>query len=101
MRSPESARAFLDGRLGTFGASGALDPRAAMEGADPSRDPTGFVLDSQGRANLTCPRHPSVRNVPGGTCAGCGGALSQHAGGGAPAPAGRRRRDRGCRARGP
>ncbi|MFB8766645.1 hypothetical protein VSQ78_02950 [Nocardiopsis alba] len=33
----------------------------------------------------------------------CGlwGALSQHAGGGAPAPAGRRRRDRGCRARGP
>ncbi|MFC9937977.1 hypothetical protein [Nocardiopsis alba] len=73
LRSPESARAFLDGRLSTFGVSGALDPRAAMEGADPSRDTPEFVLDSQGRANLTCPRHPSVRNVPGGTCAGCGG----------------------------
>ncbi|MFE1100128.1 hypothetical protein ACFW4K_06390 [Nocardiopsis alba] len=73
LRSPEAARAFLDGRLGTFGAAGEPDPRAAMEGGDPSRDPTGFVLDSQGRANLTCPRHPSVRNVPGGTCAGCGG----------------------------
>ncbi|WP_306367738.1 hypothetical protein [Nocardiopsis sp. CC223A] len=32
-----------------------------------------FTVDGQGRATGTCPAHPSVRNVPGGTCCLCGG----------------------------
>ncbi|CAL9374520.1 hypothetical protein SUDANB121_00939 [Nocardiopsis dassonvillei] len=37
-----------------------------------SRRPV-FPVDGQGRATGTCPVHPSVRNVPGGTCSLCGG----------------------------
>ncbi|MDE3722844.1 hypothetical protein PWG71_15755 [Nocardiopsis sp. N85] len=61
LASPETVRAWNDHALGTV-----------FEGDAFSRRPT-FVLDSTGRAADTCPEHPSVRNVPGGACALCGG----------------------------
>jgi DNA-binding transcriptional ArsR family regulator len=47
-------------------------PRAA-QADDPFARPPEFTVDSAGTAPRTCPRHPAVRNVPGGTCRLCGG----------------------------
>jgi hypothetical protein len=47
-------------------------PRAAQDD-DPFARPPAFTVDSAGTAPRTCPRHPAVRNVPGGTCRLCGG----------------------------
>ncbi len=89
MRSVEDARRFLDGRLGAgvhlpgrgvppseWG--GIPMPRRGDLGfpsaeGDPFDRPVEFTVDSQGRASGTCPEHPGVRNVPGGSCAACGG----------------------------
>ncbi|MDE3724185.1 helix-turn-helix domain-containing protein [Nocardiopsis sp. N85] len=65
--SPESVRAWNGGAL----LRALPRPPAPPEDAF-SRRPA-FASDARGKATGTCPAHPSVRNVPGGTCALCGG----------------------------
>ncbi|WP_150239997.1 helix-turn-helix domain-containing protein [Nocardiopsis quinghaiensis] len=88
LKSPEDARAFLDGHLGAGvhrpaerasppGLGGIPLPRCGengfdVEGGDMFARPMEFVVDAQGTAPRTCPDHPGVRNVPGGTCRVCG-----------------------------
>ncbi|WP_152486359.1 hypothetical protein [Nocardiopsis lucentensis] len=88
LRSPEDARAYLDGRLGQGidrrqppppPAPAIPGPRPDTEVSqpppardpDPSAHPSAFVLDRFGRAARTCPDHPGIRNAPGGTCRAC------------------------------
>ncbi|WP_116245790.1 hypothetical protein [Nocardiopsis sp. FIRDI 009] len=89
LRSPEDARAYLDGRLGQgvdrqrpapipaiprprSGATAPPPPPPLPAGEpDPPADPPAFVLDSSGKAARTCPDHPGIRNTPGGTCRAC------------------------------
>ncbi|MET9710326.1 hypothetical protein ACFW3Z_09110 [Nocardiopsis alba] len=73
LRGLKAARAFLDGSLGR-GVTGAgfFSPRWPTPDDDPFGRSPGFHLDSQGKADGTCPEHSGVRNVPGGNCALCG-----------------------------
>ncbi|WP_433701660.1 hypothetical protein [Nocardiopsis sp. CA-288880] len=90
----KDARGFLDGRLGAgvrCGGGGAPAPpwapaprtdRLAQGVPAPRRpddgdafaEPPGFAVGPDGAAPRTCPDHPGVRNVPGGSCRVCGGA---------------------------
>ncbi|GAB3689497.1 hypothetical protein [Nocardiopsis oceani] len=74
LRSPRAARAFLDGSLGRgIHAPGTLVPSWPVPvGDDAFAQPEQFPLDSQGRANRTCPEHDATRNAPGSTCVICG-----------------------------
>ncbi|GHC81595.1 hypothetical protein GCM10007079_21720 [Nocardiopsis terrae] len=73
MRNMRSARQYLDGLLGRGIHSGLPAPSWPVPGeGDPFAQPERFLVDSQGRANRTCPEHGSTRNVPGGTCVICG-----------------------------
>ncbi len=84
LRGPAEARAFLAGILGrgitptTPWRLGIPAPRrpADEDGSDngyPFARPPEFDVDARGAAVRTCPDHPGVRNVPGGTCRACGG----------------------------
>ncbi|WDZ93517.1 hypothetical protein [Nocardiopsis sp. HUAS JQ3] len=84
LRGPVEARAFLAGVLGrgiaptTPWQAGIPASRRPDEGRDPDDGdpfarPPGFDVDARGTAVRTCPEHPGVRNVPGGTCRVCGG----------------------------
>ncbi|WP_017569120.1 hypothetical protein [Nocardiopsis halotolerans] len=77
LRDLDAARAFLNGGLGR-GVSPLgqpLVPRPRAAGDDDldafARVPE-FDVDARGTATRTCPDHPGVRNVPGGTCQACG-----------------------------
>ncbi|GAA1465389.1 hypothetical protein NE857_16500 [Nocardiopsis exhalans] len=91
MANLKNALAFLDGKLGRgvhrpwgssagWPESGGGFGEGAAEPAPMGPDPRGafdapprFVVDVNGAAVRTCPEHPTVRNVPGGCCALCGG----------------------------
>ncbi|WP_435109881.1 hypothetical protein [Nocardiopsis synnemataformans] len=79
LRGLPEARAFLAGTLGrgitptTPWRSGIPAPRRPTDDGDPFARPPEFDVDARGAAVRTCPDHPSVRNVPGGTCRACGG----------------------------
>ncbi|MFW5418881.1 hypothetical protein J0910_19890 [Nocardiopsis sp. CNT-189] len=96
LASPQAVRAWNARTLGAGTGTAPLPPGGRPGGApDPtaptgsaasartagsgrgSREPSdtapGFTADSSGRAARTCPAHPAIRNVPGGTCALCGG----------------------------
>ena len=95
--SVDDARGFLGGLLGTGvlgdggtapappAPSGAPAPRATpprpgrpgprlRDDGDAFARPPGFAVGPDGAAPRTCPDHPGVRNVPGGTCRVCGAA---------------------------
>ncbi|MGW8435212.1 hypothetical protein ACWGKS_08610 [Nocardiopsis sp. NPDC055879] len=78
MRSLQAAHAFLAGTLGrgmdASGPSWAGPPTIWPTTGEPEPFalPERFLLDSQGKADQTCPVHQSTRNEPGGTCAICG-----------------------------
>ncbi|MFI6577866.1 hypothetical protein ACIBFB_18915 [Nocardiopsis sp. NPDC050513] len=75
--SPEDARAFLDGRLGRGVRGNPPSPFAGVplprsgDHPDPFARPPEFLVDAAGTAPRTCPDHPAIRNVPGGTCRLC------------------------------
>lgn len=74
MRDLRTAQAFLSGSLGK-GINASASTSAAWSttnDAAPFSHPEQFLLDSQGKANYTCPDHWHTRNEPGGTCAICG-----------------------------
>ncbi|MEV2276991.1 hypothetical protein AB0I72_15550 [Nocardiopsis sp. NPDC049922] len=77
LRSPEDARAFLDGRLGRGVHGHPPSPFAGIprprsgDDPDPFARPPEFLVDAAGTAPRTCPGHPAIRNVPGGTCRLC------------------------------
>ncbi|MFD3683727.1 hypothetical protein ACFWTE_02745 [Nocardiopsis sp. NPDC058631] len=104
--SVQDARGFLDGRLGAGvrrGGGGAAAPPTGVGVPAPRRPdegdafarPPAFAVGPDGAAPRTCPDHPGVRNVPGGTCRVCGAPcrsvpgeiLHPPSGPGAPAPA--------------
>ena len=78
MRSLQAAHAFLAGTLGkgmdasgpSWAGSSTIWPTTGEP--EPFARPERFLLDSQGKADQTCPAHQSTRNEPGGTCAICG-----------------------------
>lgn len=74
MHSLGTARAFLDGSLGRGVNAPGASPVAwpTTEDADLFAREPEFDVDAQGKATGTCPDHPGIRNVPGGTCAVCG-----------------------------
>lgn len=87
----KSALAFLDGKLGRgvhrpwgsttawpepdqgFGAGPTGPDLSEAAQGDQLDSPPEFSVDVNGAADRTCPEHLSVRNVPGGCCALCGG----------------------------
>lgn len=86
LASPESVRAWNSRSLG----EGMLESGLrGARGGDGTTHPTGpgaggfewepwgpeprFDVGSDGKAARTCPAHPGIRNVPGGSCAACGG----------------------------
>ncbi|SIO90962.1 hypothetical protein [Nocardiopsis sp. JB363] len=78
MRSLEAAHAFLAGTLGkgmdasenSWAGPSTIWPNTGEP--EPFALPELFLLDSQGKADETCPEHQSTRNEPGGACAICG-----------------------------
>ncbi|WP_460761501.1 hypothetical protein [Nocardiopsis oceani] len=74
LRDIRTARRYLDGTLGRgiHGANMPTPPWSDWGEDDPFAQPEQFLVDSHGKACGTCPEHPTVRNVPGDTCAICG-----------------------------
>ncbi|GAB3716800.1 hypothetical protein GCM10027590_14350 [Nocardiopsis nanhaiensis] len=69
-----AARRYLDGTLGRgiHGARLPTPPWSDWGEDDPFTQSKQFLVDSRGKASGTCPEHPTVRNIPGDTCAICG-----------------------------
>lgn len=74
LRHMRAAREYLDGSLGRgiHGSGSPMPSWQVLDEDDPFARSEQFLLDSQGRANRTCPEHEGARNVPGGTCVICG-----------------------------